>query len=115
MPRPSRQEQLDKAEAAARRRIEQERRKLAANAAERRALEKKALTTRTFALGRLVLDAGLGDLEEAFLKELLALLGQVVQQADPHVTLARCLRVLDGASGASVDGFAHAAHGVAPM
>jgi hypothetical protein len=111
MPRPSRQQQLDDAAKATREKIAAEKRTLASIASAQRAEAKKARDKRRYQVGLLADDAGLLALDDAFLKELLALLRQVAQQADPHATVATCLRTMAGMPGMSVDGSAHAAHG----
>ena len=113
MPRPSRQQQLDHAADATRLKIDEQKRKLASIASAQREEQRKARDKRRFQCGTLVDEAGLAALDDAFLKELLALLSQVAQQADPHVTVAACLRTIAGMPGRSVDGSAHAAHGAA--
>jgi hypothetical protein len=115
MSRPSRQQQLDRAEEAARAKIDEQRRKLASIASAQRTEAKKARDRRRYQVGTLADDAGLLAFDDAFLKELLALLSQVVQQADPHATVAACLRTIAGMPDRSVDGFALPAEGVSPL
>jgi hypothetical protein len=88
MPRPSRQQQLDHAAEATREKIAAEKRELASIASVQRAEQRKARDQRRYQVGTLVDEAGLAGLDDAFLQELLALLSQVAQQADPHATVA---------------------------
>ena len=115
MPRPSRQQQLAHATEATQQKIAAEKRKLASLQSAQRQEQRKAREKRRYQVGLLVEEAGLLDCDDAFLQELLALLSQVVQQADPSATAAACLRTIAGMPGRSVDGFAHAAHGVSPL
>src|SRR6266446_9729518 len=88
MSRPSRQQQLDHAAEVTKEKIAAEKRKLATIASAQRAEQRKVRDQRRYQVGTLCDEAGLVALEDALLKELLALLGQVVQQADPHATVA---------------------------
>jgi hypothetical protein len=115
MSRPSRQQQLDRAEEAARAKIDEQRRKLASIASAQREEQRKARDKRRFQCGTWVEEAGLASCDDAFLQELLALLSQVVQQADPHATVAACLRTIAGMPGRSVDGSALPTEGVSPL
>ena len=112
MPRPSRQHQLDHAAEAAREKIAAEKRKLASIASAQREEQRKLRDRRRYALGQMIDEAGLAALDDAFLKELLALLSQIAQQADPHATVAACLRTIAGMPVISVPGFALPTEGV---
>ncbi len=107
--RPSRQQQLDHAAEAAKQKIASEKRKLASIASAQREEQRKLRDRRRYALGQMIEEAGLAALDDAFLQELLALLGQVAQQADPHATVAACLRTIAGMPGKSVDAYGEAA------
>ena len=113
MPRLTRQERLDKAEAAAKAKIEEEKRKLAAVQSAQREEQRTALAKRRLQVGSLADEAGLLRLDDDLLREMFALLHQLAQHHDPHGTLAACLRTIAGTPGTSVDAFGHAAHGVA--
>jgi hypothetical protein len=108
-PRPTRQQQLDHAAEAAKEKIAAEKRKLASIASAQREEQRKVRDRRRYQVGALCEEAGLLALDDAFLKELLALLGQVAQQADPHATVAACLRTIAGMPGTSVDAYGTAA------
>jgi len=115
MSRPSRQQQLDHAAEVTKEKIAAEKRKLATIASAQRAEQRKVRDQRRYQVGTLCDEAGLVALDDALLKELLALLGQVVQQADPHATVAACLRTIASMPGRSLDGSAPAAQGVSPL
>ena len=115
MPRPSRQQQLAHAAEAAKQKIAAEKRKLASIASAQREEQRKAREKRRYALGQWVEEAGLASLDDAFLKELLALLSQVAQQADPHATVAACLRTIAGMPGRSLAMATPTCGGVSPL
>ena len=115
MPRPSRQQQLAHATEATQQKIAAAKRQLASLQSAQRQEQRKAREKRRYQCGTLVDEAGLASCDDAFLKELLALLSQVVQQADPSATVAACLRTIAGMPGRSVDGFAETASRVSPV
>jgi hypothetical protein len=111
--RHTRPEQLARAEATAKAKIDEEKRKLAAVQSAQRAEAKKARNQRRFHVGTLADQAGLLALDDALLTEMFALLARLAQHDDPHGTLAACLRTIAGTPGTSVEGCAHAEkHGV---
>ena len=112
MARPTRQQRLTDAEAAARDKLEVQRKAYATIQGQLRALEKKTRDRRRYHLGQLVEEAGLADLDDAILRPLLALVGNVASMPNPVALLEALMPQGSNTPGTSVDGCAHAAHGV---
>ena len=90
------------------------RRQLAQVEAQNRAAERTARHKRRFQVGLLADQAGLFALDDAGLARLFAALARLVASPDPVATLEGLLCDAEGQPGTSVDGMAHAAHGVSP-
>jgi hypothetical protein len=88
------------------------RRQLAQVEAQNRAAERTARNKRRFQVGLLADQAGLFALDDAGLARLFAALSRLVAIPDPVATLEGLLCDAEGQPGTSVDGMAHAAHGV---
>ena len=90
------------------------RRQLAQVEAQNRAAARTARHKRRFQVGLLADQAGLFALDDAGLARLFAALSRLVAIPDPVATLEGLLCDAEGQPGTSVDGMAHAAHGVSP-
>ena len=90
------------------------RRHLAQVAAQNRAAARTARHKRRFQVGLLADQAGLFALDDAGLARLFAALSRLVAIPDPVATLEGLLCDAAGQPGTSVEGMAHAAHGVSP-
>lgn len=103
MPRLSRPERLERAEAAARDRIVLERKRLSTIQSQQRAESRKAQQRRILEVGRLAAEAGLLSLDDALLAEMFALVSQVAQSPDPEATLAELMWHMGSAPGTPLE------------
>ena len=108
----TRAERLDRAAARAKAQLEAQRKALAQIQAAQYAEEKKARTKRRLVVGELADQAGLFALSDTVLAGLFAALSRLVEVPDPVAVLEGLLSDAEGQPGTSVDGMAHAAHGV---
>ena len=110
----TRAERLANAERLAREQLERQRTRLAKVQAQQREEERRALTKRRLLMGELADQAGLFALSDTVLAGLFAALSRLVEVPDPVAVLEGLLSDGSGTPGTSVDGCAHAAHGVTP-
>jgi hypothetical protein len=105
MPRPSRQQRLTQAEDTTRLKIDAQKRALLAIQAERREEQRKGRDKRRYRHGLLVEEAGLADLDDAVLRPLLALVGNVAGTPSPVALLEALLPHVEDWPGRSVDAY----------
>jgi hypothetical protein len=104
MSRPSRDERLAQAEASTRRKMETQRKHLAAIQAQQRAEAKKARDRRRYEVGQLADEAGLAELDDAVLRPLFGLLSTIASVPNPVALLESLLHDVSGQPDRSVDG-----------
>ena len=108
----TRAERLARAEALAREQLERQRDRLAKIQSAQHAEERKALTKRRQLVGTMVDEAGLFMLDDTTLTQLFAILAPLASLPDPVAVLEFLLVDAERPALESVDGMAHAAHGV---
>jgi hypothetical protein len=113
MPRPTRPDQLAKAEALAREKHAAAKRALAALHSAQREEQRKVLSQRTYALGKLAIAAGLADVDDATLSGLFTLVARLCDTPNPVAILDALMADVGGMPGTAVPACGHRADGVA--